>query len=61
MVDIMTKNEREEGQIKYNEACEREINRQCGITSGLWSQTWWKGVEVHVEDVEPEQSMICHL
>ena len=61
MVDLMTEREREERQLKYNEACEKEINRKHGIKSGLWSQTWWKGFEVHAEDVEPEQSMIPHL
>ncbi|KAH9313320.1 hypothetical protein KI387_028355, partial [Taxus chinensis] len=61
MDDITTEKEREERQIKYDEVHEREIDRQRGITSGLWSQTWWKGVEVHVKYVEPKQSVIPHL
>ncbi|KAH9306988.1 hypothetical protein KI387_011392, partial [Taxus chinensis] len=52
--------EREERRLKYNEMREKEIDRQRRITSGLWSQTWWKGVKVHAEDVELKHPVVSH-
>ena len=51
MADDTTEKEREERWLKYSEAHEREITRQCEVTSvmDIGRQTLWEGIEVHTE------------
>ncbi|KAH9300224.1 hypothetical protein KI387_011807, partial [Taxus chinensis] len=63
MTNITMDKEREERWLKYSEARERVIARQREVVSvmDLWRQTLWEGVEVHIKDVEPEQSLLAHI
>ncbi|KAH9316319.1 hypothetical protein KI387_024946, partial [Taxus chinensis] len=60
---LAAERKREEIRLKYNEACEREIEKKQEVVEkmALWRKIVREGVEIHAEDVEPEPQELPHL
>ncbi|KAH9331824.1 hypothetical protein KI387_003932, partial [Taxus chinensis] len=60
---LATERQREERQLKYNKACEREIEKHHFITESmaLRREMAHEGFTSHIEDMEPEHQELPHL